>query len=223
MSARPLGLAVAFTLAVIGCVPSTPGELGAGQFTYECVDGAYDSVCADSFSDQSNVPAKVVVGAPFEVVFWSSDSTEPGQSVVISASPAILADQGSTYEFASPGFAAILAREPSGTVVDFLHVRGVPLDHLTLYAEGKPAPSIIDMEVGHSLAFTVEPMDDAESILAGAIDFTWSVSADTAVVQPNDFSLNGATLVANAPGTIQLNVTAAGKAATVQINVGDQP
>ena len=223
MSARPLGLAVAFTLAVIGCVPSTPGELGAGQFTYECVEGAYDAVCADSFSDQSNVPTKVAVGAPFEVLFWSSGSTEPGRSVVISASPAILADEGDQYMFASPGFAAILAREPSGTVVDFLHVRGVPLDHLTLYAEKKKAPSIIDMKVGQSLFFTVEPKDASDAVLAGGIELTWSVSADIAVVQPNDFSLNGATLVANAPGTFQLNVTGAGKAATVQINVGDQP
>lgn len=223
MPPRLLSLAVAFTLAAIGCVPSTPGELGAGKFTYECKDGSYDAACADSLSDQSNVPVKVAVDAPFEVMFWSSESTEPGQSTVLSASPAILAGQGGNHVFVAPGFAAILAVEPSGTVVDFLHVRGVPLDHLSLYAAGKPAPESIDMQVGESLSFTVEPKDASESILAGALDFTWAVSADTVAVEPHDYDLNRATLVANAPGTVQLNVTAAGKAATVQINVGDQP
>lgn len=223
MHARPLSIAAAFTLAVIGCVPSTEGELGAGQFTYECKEETYDAACADSLSNQSNMPAKVAVGAPFEVVFWSGDSTEPGQSAVISASQSILARQGQSFVFAKPGFGAILAREPSGTVVDFLHVKGAPVDHLTLFEAGKLVPDTLEMALNDTLVLYVEPMDATESVLAGAIDLVWSVNGAAVKLEADPYDKNVTTLVANDPGSVQVSVTGAGVAATVQVNVGGAP
>jgi len=223
MHARPLSIAAAFTLAVIGCVPSTEGELGAGQFTYECKDGTYDAACADSLSNQSDMPSKVALGAPFEVVFWSGDSTEPGQSVVISASQTILAAQGQGFVFTKPGHAALIAREPSGTVVDFLHLQATPVDHLTFFQAGKLVPDTVEMDVDDTLVLSVEPLDATESILAGAIELVWSVNGDAVLLEADTYDENVATLVANEPGSVQVSVTGAGVAATVQVNVGGAP
>jgi hypothetical protein len=223
MHARPLSIAAAFTLAVIGCVPSTEGELGAGQFTYECKDEGYDAACADSVSNQSDMPAKVALDAPFEVFFWSGDSTEPGQSIVISASQSILAGQGQGFVFTKPGHAAVIAREPSGTVVDFLHLQGTPVDHLTFFEAGKLVPETLEMQLNDTLVLYVEPMDATESILAGAIELVWSVNGEAVALEADPWDKNVTTLVANEPGSVQVSVTGAGVAATVQVNVGGAP
>lgn len=224
MNNRPVGLAAAFTMAVIGCVPSTPGELGAGSFTYECEQEGYDPACADSFSNQHTVPAKVAVEAPFEVTFYAtSGSDEPGTASVVAASGEMISGSNARFTFVKPGFGAILARESSGTIIDFLHIQALPVDHLGLRAGGKDVSDTLQMDVGDSLLVTAEPEDAQGAILSGALEYTWSATEDIVSLDVQDYSPNQVELVANAEGTVQVTVSAAGRAQTIQLVIGGQP
>lgn len=224
MNNRPIGLAAAFTMAVMGCVPSTPGELGAGSFTYECEQEGYDPACADSFSNQQTVPAKVAVDAPFEVTFYAgSGGDEPGTASVIAASSEMIFGSSAGFTFQKPGHGAILARESSGTVIDFLHLQALPVDHLDLRAGGQAASGTLQMEVGDSLLLTAEPEDAQGDILSGALTYTWSSNGDIVDLDVQDYSINQVELVANAEGTVQVTVSAAGRAETIQVVVGGAP
>jgi hypothetical protein len=135
MSHRRALLVPVLLLAVDACPStptSTPGQLGNGSFVYVCNDPADDVFCDGVAQSTSALPAAIAVGANFTVGYRPSAeaaSLDPGSPV--SATPSILADEGSGLRFLLPGDATIVV-DGNGGIVDFAELIGVDIATFTI-------------------------------------------------------------------------------------------
>ena len=222
----PAALGLAALFAAAGCVPTTPGDLQNGGFTYLCPSES-DLACQDQLWDASDVPPAIAVGAHFDLEFAPplrlGDNDVPPVTSLVPAS-SMLAVEPSTkpdstgFRFLAPGTVAVLA-EGSGVVVDFLHVTGEALDHVAVLDDTGDETHAITVH-GYGATLQALPRSSTGETLAGALDYTWTSSDESVVTVSQQFEPNRADLTPGAPGTATVTVTAGGATTSVQVTVG---
>jgi hypothetical protein len=226
MNRRTLGFLLVAAAALAGCGPlGSPGSLSKGAFAYVCTSnsGMVDAGCTSSFLTSSDVPASIAVGTHFDLQYGAVfDSDAPIVTSLAPVSPSLLAgepslDAGATgFRFTSPGTVAILAHAADGSVVDFLHVTGVAIDHVSLQDPVGQGVTPFQVPAGGATLRAV-PQGSIGQQLAGQMAYTWSSSDPTvATVQGGG---NGVTILPAGPGKATISVQVLGKQASVDVTV----
>ncbi|MEO5727544.1 MAG: hypothetical protein ABI134_03765 [Byssovorax sp.] len=209
MTRRPLILlAAAGLLALASCSlrnNTTRGELSNGQFTYRCVDSS-DAACDDPVGTAA-VPALLAVGGTFDLEYVG-DATESSPVQLKAASEKMLSGASGNFEVLLPGVSAVLARDTSGVVADFIHLRGVNIDHLDVSGPSSTkAVTQVQMDIDKEIELQVVPKDELGARLAGAFPYAWSTS-DFNVISLSPISKkNRVTLTAFSAGTATVEVS----------------
>ena len=204
--------------------PERPGELGAGTFRYICVGDA-DPYCETGFVADT-FPERFAVNGAFDLDFDPHEYypvPEEPLPRVIAGSPDSVRSEAMAFYFARPGYAAFLARNTVGEVIDLRHFYGALVARIAVVSGGSQELSRIDLEAGQEIDVTVEPQDSLRSVLAGSL--TWSYTMDdpsVAEVVTADRDLD-VTIRALAGGTTTLRIVASGFEQTVEVNVGGEP
>lgn len=195
MDRRILGFPL-IAAALAGCGPfGSTGSLQTGAFGYVCSSAATttDLGCGSSFFVPSDVPGAIAVGAHFDLEYSHdisifSDDSSPIVASLAPAAPSLLGAEapvsaGATgFKFSAPGTVAVLARTADGSVVDFLHVKGVAFDHVALQDSlGQEVPATLSVPSSGTDLQAV-PMGPSDQALAGGLAYTWT-SSDEAVVR----------------------------------------
>ena len=200
---RPLFLlATASLLALTGCPgagdPSV-GELNHGRFSYLCVNSS-DALCDDTVSNQP-IPALLAVGGAFDLEY-AGDSAGSAPVQIEPASEVMISSASGHLKFLVPGVGAVLARSTSGGVADFIHLRATSVDHLDVTGPSSTdAVNAIDMTTSADVTLRVAPKSVESSLLAGALQYTWTSSSDKVVKLQSFGATNRTTLTGVAPGT----------------------
>jgi hypothetical protein len=230
----------ALASAAAGCLPSTPGDLSSGQFTYFCADDT-DMACRNDVFSASTVPSDIAVGASFELSFdhaprlFGKDpppirGLEPASAAMLVPHVAKNGDAFG-FSFAAPGAAAVLARSSDLSIDDFIHLRGVALDHVEVQDD-------LGLSVGTSLSITglpvtvtAMPKGALEQPLAGALAYTWTSSDESVLTIQDQLSFTGeprsnvVSLHPQKDGTAQVTVAVQDKKQTfdVVVSLGGAP
>lgn len=195
-----------------GCLPSSPGALNQGGFTYLCTDSS-DVTCDGDLLKAAVPPGAIAVGGTFDLTYTANFSLTPNTSdpvTVVPASPGLAEPSAGGFTVEAAGESAFLARTASGTVDDFTTLYGVPVDHLSL-------PSNLEVEVGQPQLVRVYPEDAAGNTLGGAIQYTWVSSApDVIQVDGNEGAVS---LEAFQEGSATITVEGAGASASINVTV----
>ncbi len=232
------GFAAVAAAALAGCVPlGSQGSLQNGDFAYVCSSEATDVTdvgCTPSFTDESDVPGVIAVGAHFDLQYnVALGSGGPLIEGLLPAAPSLLSTQPPLtagafgFAFTSPGVVAVLATT-SGGVVDFLHVTGVALDQLAITDGNNNAVTTITLSGASAAAETTisaTPVSATKQTLFGGMTFAWMTSDPTVVTtEPVDELFgsspgNEVTLVPVGVGTATVTVSALGAQGTVSVTV----
>lgn len=227
--------------------PGTSGQLGEGQFTYECEDETGDPVCnqgsgldrsqvdADLGRDQE-LPRAVAVGAIFDVRYSGDITTDDLDrlSLTVESSNTDEVQQASDgFVIDAAGRYPFLARDREEKIVaDFIYMTAADPDALELWHGGQPVTAI-DMTAGEDTELAVLSVDAAGHALAGSLVFSWSSSDESlaAIDKLGSIGAPGASsairadevrLVALAAGQANLTVEAAGLLHTIQIDIAPE-
>ncbi len=208
MFRKPLFLlAAAGVLALTACGPfdSSSGELNNGRFSYLCIDSS-DTTC-DGFPGNTALPDRIAVGGAFDLEY-AGDTTGSSPVQVQPASETMISDASGHLKFLVPGIGAMLARNTSGVVADFVHLRGASVDHLDVAGPSSTdSVTTVEMTTDDEVILQVAAKDAGGSRLAGALPYAWSSSSDTIVSLNGLGPKNRATLTGVAPGTATVEVT----------------
>jgi hypothetical protein len=219
---QPL-VVLAVTLATAGCLPTTPGELNNGGFTYFCASPA-DLACQNLILGATDVPPAIAVGAHFDLQFSGSRAQltdlVPVASSILKKEASN--DVGATgFRFAAPGISAVLARD-SGKIVDFLHVTGAPIDALAVVDELGDDVAAYTLGTSNDQLQAI-PRDDLGHTLAGALGYTWVSSSEEVLTLTPGLLPNAIHLTAGKPGQATVTVTAGDQSTSVVVTVGGTP
>ena len=210
MTRKPLlMLATAGMLALVGCLtdPST-GELNNGRFTYLCVDSS-DSTC-DGLVGATVPPALIAVGAAFELEY-AGDTVGSSPVQIGPASDQMLVGSAGRFKFLLPGVSALLARDTSGGVADFIHLRAASVDHLDVAGPSSTgAVTKVQMDTDADVTLRVTPKEGSGLQLAGALAYAWTTSDETIVSLAVPSAKNQTTLIGHKAGTATVQVTSPG-------------
>jgi hypothetical protein len=211
MTRRPLLLLATsslFALAACGFPDATSGELNNGRFSYLCVDSS-DTTC-DGLIGNSSLPELIAVGGAFDLEY-AGDSAGSSPVQVQPASETMISGASGHLKFLLPGIGAVVARNTSGVVADFVHLRGASIDHLDVAG---PASSDfvteVEMTSDDDVILQVAAKDNGGSPLSGALPYVWTSSNDKIVTLGEFGPKNRATLKGVAPGTATVEVTLPG-------------
>jgi hypothetical protein len=200
-------LATTGLLALASCGPrdSSTGELNNGKFSYLCVNSG-DASCDDAVSNHP-IPDLLAVGGAFDLEY-AGDSAgsapvqiEPSSEVMISAA-------SGHFKFLLPGVAAVLARNTSGGVADFIHLHAAGVEHLDVTESTSiGAATTVEMTTDNDVTLRVTPMSAESSLLSGALQYTWASSNENVVTVKGFGATNHTTLTGIAPGTATVMVS----------------
>ena len=211
-----LMVAASGLLALASCGPfdSSTGELNNGRFSYLCVDST-DSTC-NGLPDRVAIPDRIAVGGTFGLEY-AGDSKGSSPVQVQPASDTMISGASGSFKFRIPGVAAVLARNTSGVVADFVHLRGVSIHHLDVAGPSSTgAVTTVEMTTDADVTLEVAPKDISGVNLAGALAYTWSSSSFNVVslsvpgpttrVVLTGFSAGTATVEVSLPGGLKMAV-----------------
>lgn len=214
-------------VALTGCTnvdgpspPGTIGDLGNGQFLYEC-DLASDVACDDAAELQA-IPEAVAVGSRFGASYVSLFGG--GKVRVLSAAPQLLENVdsfGSIFEAQKPGTSALLAQQ-GDDFVDFVHVRLAEVASVRVNALDPIAEQLDTLAIAEGLTRTLraQPLDDKGAILAGGLPCNWTVE-DSAVARiATDSNDNQVVIEGVATGVTTATVQLGALEHTLEIEVG---
>lgn len=223
---------------VSGCsiVPTT-GELGNGGFGYRCIGGGTDVACTDGLAMSAPVPSAVAVGAlvTFDFAPTPSKSSKEDDTADLtftlkSAAPEILVAEGRGFRFVNPGTVALLARSPSGVVLDFIHLDGAVIDHLDIEDALGNATSEVHLKPRGSVVLNVTPKSASGATLAGPLHYAWSISdeavASLTLTQPfgENQRANQVTVVAGQQdGAATISLTVQDQKLDIPVQIGGSP
>lgn len=226
MNHKLLGLSAVLGLsaALTGCL--TSGELGGGTFGYRCDNTGNDAVCEGAFPGQDlTMPRKIAVGSVFLIDFFG-DASSNVTFTTEGASPEYILPSGSFLQFQKAGYSAVLSRTPDGRVGDFVHLRAVDIDHLSVL---RLANAVQDLKLskGQSVTLLAVPQDETNETLAGAFTYTWSTTGPDSVVEiaydldsQGVGKSNSVILTGVGDGAVDLVVQTQSETAIVHITVG---
>lgn len=208
MTRRPLlSLAAASLLALTACGPidAFSGELNNGRFAYQCVDSS-DAAC-DDLAGAAPVPELLAVGGAFDLTY-TGESAEGAPVQLEPASETMISTASGSFKLLRSGVSAVLARSTSGVVADFIHLRGVSIDHLDVAGPSSTkAVTQVQMDTDNEVELQVAPKDDLGTSLAGAFPYAWTTSDATVVALDTRFKKNRVTLTALKAGTATVEVS----------------
>jgi hypothetical protein len=227
--------AAATLVALAGCNASdfdqslVEGELGRGDFKYECVSPA-DVACefrctlfdceASATNERASVfPTRVAVGSLFALTYVHAGEAASSRYRVVPASPSWVdsaagsnpspGSAAETFVARRAGQLAFLARNQSGRVADLLHVGFAPLDHLEVNDFGA-VTATAKLSPGDDINLQVYPQGQDGRVLGGSLSYAWA-SSDEAIASVT---------VGSASDRIKVEAKAAGTA-TVRVSVGE--
>jgi hypothetical protein len=204
--------------------PERPGELGTGTFRYICV-GDSDPYCENGFVAET-FPDRFAVGGAFDLDF-DPNEFEPWPdeplSRVIAGSPDSVHDEAMAFYFVRPGYAAFLARNTTGEIVDLRHLYGAAVERIAVVAGDSQELSALELAAGEEIDLRVEPQDSLRSVLAGSL--TWEYVIDdpsVAEVSTTDRDRD-VTIRALAAGETTLRIKAGEFEQIVSVSVAGDP
>jgi hypothetical protein len=140
------------------------GELGRGNFVYECVN-ASDALCAPT------APHVLAVGARFRMSFSVERGARP---LVIAPSEQLVRERNGAFQVMAAGTLPMFAVDGERRVIDILHLRAASIAELRLETEdGRPLTEL-RLSPGQQLQVTAVPLDPDRDVLGGAIDYRWN-------------------------------------------------
>lgn len=206
MIRRPVMMLAATGLLVLtSCLrdPST-GELNNGKFNYLCVDSS-DAAC-DGFSGAAPMPELIGVGAAFDLEYVG-DTAGSAPVQVEPVSELTMSGASGHFKILKPGVAAVLSRNTSGVVADFIHLRGVAIDHLDVAGPSSTAGvTKVQMDTDSDVTLQVTAKAESGALLAGAVPYAWSTSDETIVSLGAPTSKSRAILIGHKAGTATIEV-----------------
>jgi hypothetical protein len=194
-------------LALASCGPfdASTGELNNGRFSYLCVDSS-DSTC-DGLLGNAVIPDLIAVGGTFDLEY-AGDSAGSSPVQVQPASDTMISGASGNFKFRVPGLAAMLARNTSGVVADFVHLRGATIDHLDVAGPSSTgAVKTVEMTTDDDVTLQVAAKDSLGSKLAGALAYTWSSSSSKIVSISVEGAKKRAVLTGLSAGTATIEVS----------------
>lgn len=166
--------------------------------------------------------APIAIGAKFypEVSSDAAGSTTPNL-VLESATPDVIAVEGSALVAKRAGTSAVLITTDDGSVVDFIHVWGAPVTKISLAKrDGDRIGGSIGLTVGEDITLQPALWNGAQK-LSGEGDVTWTSSSgdEGPIAILRDGSVDRRRLRARAPGTTTITVALGDAKTTVEIEV----
>ena len=219
------GLLVAIALACgeYQPPPTSQGELGRGDFTYQCA-GQTDPLCPEGSTWATAFPQALAVGGAFSLAY-QYDSAHAGDPLPIltTASPSRLANDSGVFTGLVAGYTAILAVTGTSAVIDLKHIRFEVVDHLALTVDGVLAGDSIVLRVGDLLPVVAEARSRQDLVLAGSLPYAWTIQ-DPLVASISGSSADDKVFVqANAIGETSLKIVAGDHVVDVPIYVEMNP
>lgn len=207
----------------------TEGELGHGNFFYDCV-GPQDIWCTQYNPDpnvpafeEPEVPGSFVVGSSFALDFQLDPTDDESSSLAVDVECAVDGFEVDRHFVPTrPGWFAFVAERSDGVVVDVLHVLVSVPARISIGAGG------LDVDEGLELPSPTEiaaiPLGANDEVLFGAFPATWTSSDDDVVkVESSIASGSPATgalarLVPVTTGDAVITVTVAGVAREIAVS-----
>ncbi len=225
--------------SVSACDPAEQtqaGELGAGEFTYHCIEPS-DAQCDEGEEVAPAAFKHIATGATLAVSYENEDRQLIAADVYFYNRSARLevtereagsANGNAQVRFLSPGYTALLAYTVDGKVDDILHTVVVDPAGIAISRRDEGGGSFsgsfgdvsIDVTIGLGVTLRAAPTDDAGDILAGALDCEWQSSDDSVVEIVGDPTDNVVDLDLKAPGTSTITVKLGAIEASTDIVVG---
>ena len=218
MQHRSLALSSILVFALACESPSEPpavgnGEIQNGTFTYACVSEA-DAFCAPPRTG-ALVPTAIALGTTFRLSFTDANGA-PAPLDLLGTTQLTLTPDG-TLHADKPGYASVFARNASGEVDDYYHLRIVT--PATLHVIGVDPSTTL--QPGDARSVYAQPLDGAGVVLAGTGTYDWETSAPS-VVSIETSALGYAALRAEGPGLARIRVVFGGATSTVDVLVGER-
>lgn len=79
------------------------------------------------------------------------------------------------FVFVRPGYAAFLARNTVGEVIDLRHFYGAVVSRVAVVAGGSQELSRLELDPGEEIDVTAEPQDSLRSVLAGSLTYGYAI------------------------------------------------
>jgi hypothetical protein len=221
---RRAPLAAIIALAACSLSEQEGGALGNGTFGYDCVttplSGAYDAFCPQ-FDQSAPFPSVIALGSQFRVNYAQSvnfgQTSYPSINVFPVSTDYLPATYASTVTMtaARPGAPWVYAQIPDGRVLDLASVN---VQALTSILVGDQSSAIGQAAVGDTHTFTASGQVGAQAA-AGAIPYTWSVSAGGALVPYATQSANTTSVTFSKAGAVTVTAYALGASGSATIQV----
>ncbi len=208
------------------------GDLGNGVFTYECVS-ATDPACAtnsQSYFDTATdpkaaevFPTAIASGAKFRLRY-DATAANAGNPTLRPVSPVILdystANNG-TFLALRPGIDAIVARSTADSLVfDYTYAHVSPVSSIDVIDKsGDNSLSTSRLSVGDEQSFVGVALDPFGERLAGAVDYTWTVSDESVLRLEDTNPISRMDVKALAAGTATVTLTQGTFTKTVTVEV----
>lgn len=204
--AQNLGWLCVLAMPAAGCDSddsgALPGELGDNNFFYQCstIDDAH---CRFDLVD---FPDKIALSSSFRLEARDGNSRSLDLKPV---SPVMVTASGGEFRFRNAGFCSFVATDSFGDLIDFAHLRAVPVAEIGLDdALDEPIGAQWQLELGESTTITAVPLDEVGDSLAGSLSFRWA-SDDESVLT---VERNGGAVTVSAVGE---------GSAELQVSLGD--
>lgn len=202
--------------------PEKEGELGVGTFRYICVGDA-DPYCDEGFV-ASAFPDRFAIGGRFDLDFDPDDNfigpDDPLPQVISGATDSV-DSQSMAFVFLRPGFSVMLARDGEGQVIDLRHLYGSAVAEIAVFTMDSQQLAQLELGAGTDLDVQAEPRDETRSVLAGSLDYTWSIDDETIAEVLTTDRDREVTIRARTDGQTSLRITAGGFEQVIDVVVGE--
>jgi hypothetical protein len=239
MTTAALTAALCAALSAGGCNfgndGGTEGELGNGNFFYDCV-GPQDIWCTQYNPDpnvpafeEPEVPGSFVVGSAFALDFQLERTDDDEGSLAVDVECAVDGFEVDRHFVPTrPGWFAFVAERSDGVVVDVLHVLVSVPARIGIGAGGLNVDEGLELPSPTEIAAI--PLGANDEVLYGAFPATWT-SSDEAVVEVESSIASGspatgalARLIPISTGDAVVTVTVAGVSREIAVSATvDEP
>lgn len=201
----------------------TSGQIGNGTFEYRCYNQG-DAVCSETAAIDSfrvgeelrrngAIPVAVAVGGVFTLSYDPHGSVDDSHRII----PASSDDERSSGEFriGQPAVAAFVAIETIDKASDYIEIEAREAVALQVWEGEALIGRLSSLTSGDRMDVTVVPVDDDETLLAGALPYRWE-TLNPGVVSISRFGASSGdeevrnrgdvTLHAETPGVTKIRV-----------------
>lgn len=222
--AAPCGLLAVCVLAGCSAGPlSENGDLGNGQFTYECLS-PNDNACSgqnQQGAEQIPFPSSLALGSRFNVSFTADLSIhDVGNPLISAVSPDYLNSLGTGFVAQEAGFAGVYAASSiNGKLIDYELIRVVAPVALQVMTDSGPVSTQLPLAVNNTLSVSILPLGEGGSAIAGTLDGVWSTSDATVASLKEPNPSNTMQILGVKAGTATITVASSGPAKAVQTSI----